>query len=48
MFRSMPNAFIIDAARPLDEVTQQMKSLVLDALLNRNTNRNEVPLIVRI
>ena len=47
MFRSMPNAFIIDAARPLDEVTQQMKSLVLDALLNRNTNRNEVPLIVR-
>ena len=48
MFRSMPNAFIIDAARPLDEVTQQMKSLVLDALLNCNTNRNEVPLIVRI
>jgi thymidylate kinase len=47
MFQSMPNACVIDAARPLDEVTQQMKSAIFDALINRATDRTEVSLIAR-
>ncbi len=47
MFQSMPNAFVIDAARPLDEVTQQMKSAIFDVLVNRATDRTEVSLIAR-
>ncbi len=38
MFQSMPNAFVLDAARPLDEVTEQMKSVILDALVSRANN----------
>lgn len=45
MFQSMPNAFIVDAARPLDEVAQQMKALILEAMANRAQDRNEVSLI---
>lgn len=47
MFQSMPNAFIIDAARPLDEVAEQMKSEILDALANRAHDRTGVSLIAR-
>ncbi len=47
MFQSMPNAFVIDAARPLDEVTQQMKSAIFDVLVNRVNDRTEVSLIAR-
>ena len=35
MFQSMPNAFIVDADCPLDELTKQLKSVVLAALANR-------------
>ncbi|MGB7555510.1 MAG: hypothetical protein WBM04_14150 [Candidatus Korobacteraceae bacterium] len=47
MFQSMPNAFVIDAARPLDEVTQQMKSAIFDVLVNRANDRTGVSLIAR-
>ncbi len=42
MLQSMPNAFVIDAAGPLDEVVQRMKSVILEALINRTRNRIEV------
>lgn len=45
MFHSLPNAFIVDAACPLDEVTQQMKAVILDAMANRAQDGNEVSLI---
>lgn len=45
MFQSMPNAFVVDAACPLDEVTQQMKAVILDAMATRAQDRNEVSLI---
>ena len=47
MFQSMPNAFIVDAACSLDELTQQLKSVILDALVSRNMDRNGVSLITR-
>jgi thymidylate kinase len=47
MFQSMPNAFIVDAACPLDELTQQLKSVILDALVSRNMDRNGISLITR-
>lgn len=45
MFHSVPNAFMVDAAGSLDEVTQQMKAVVLEAMANRTQDRNEVSLI---
>lgn len=45
MFRSRPNAFIVDAAGPLDEVTGQMKSVVLHTLESRLHEQEEVSLI---
>ncbi|HEY5177737.1 MAG TPA: hypothetical protein VII95_19465 [Terriglobales bacterium] len=44
MFQSMPNAFIVDASCPLDEVTQQMKSVILDTLANHAQDRIGVSL----
>ncbi len=35
MFHRLPNAFIVDAAGPLDEVARQMKSVILHTLTNR-------------
>jgi len=46
MFQSLPNAVVIDAARPLDEVAGQMKTVVLAALANRSTHPQQVSLIV--
>jgi thymidylate kinase len=45
MFHSLPNAFIVDAAGSLDEVTQQMKAVIVEAMANRTQDRNEVSLI---
>jgi thymidylate kinase len=45
MFQSLPNAFVVDAAGSLDEVTQQMKSLILSTLTNRAQDLSEVSLI---
>ena len=45
MLQKMPNAFVVDAACSLDEVTQQMKAVILDTLANRTQDRNEVSLI---
>ncbi len=45
MFQSMPNAFIVDAACSLDDVTQQMKAVLVEAMANRTQDRNEVSLI---
>jgi thymidylate kinase len=47
MFHSVPNAFMVDAACSLDEVVQQMKAVVLEAMANRTQGRNEVSLIAR-
>ena len=41
MFQSMPNAFIVDAAGSLDDVTQQMKAVILETMANRTTNGSE-------
>jgi thymidylate kinase len=45
MFHSLPNAFIVDAACSLDDVTQQMKAVIVEAMANRTPDRNEVSLI---
>ncbi len=49
MFQSMPNAFIVDAACSLDDVTQQLKAVILEAMAGRaqrrNGNGDEVSLI---
>ncbi|MFZ0914365.1 MAG: hypothetical protein WBQ76_12340 [Candidatus Korobacteraceae bacterium] len=45
MFQSLPNAFIVDAACSLDEVTQQMKAVIVEAMATRAQDRNEVSLI---
>lgn len=45
MFHSMPNAFVIDAACPLDEVVQQMKSVIFATLAIHAQGRTEVSLI---
>ena len=47
MFESMPNAVIVDAACPLDNVSQQIKTVILDAIVDCTLDRNEVPLIAR-
>jgi thymidylate kinase len=47
LFRSKPNAFIVDAACPLDEVTQRIKTILLYTLANRSQRRNEVSSIAR-
>ena len=47
IFQSMPNAFVIDAACPIDEVAHQMKSAIFDALVNRAHNGTEVASIAR-
>jgi thymidylate kinase len=47
MFHSMPNAFIVDAACSLDDLTQQLKSVIFDALVNRSMGRNEISLMAR-
>lgn len=47
MFHSLPNAFIIDAAEPLDNVTRQMRSVILHTLTNRAQHRTGVSLIAR-
>src|ERR1039458_7742466 len=44
MFQSMPNAFVVDAACSLDDVTQQMKAVILETMANRTPDRNEVSL----
>jgi len=46
MFRSLPNAFVVDAAFPVDEVAQQVKNLILESLTSQPVNRAEVSLIV--
>jgi hypothetical protein len=45
MFQKMPNAFVVDAACSLDDVTQQMKAVILETMANRTPDRNEVSLI---
>ena len=45
MFRSLPNAFVVDAACPVDEVAQQVKNLILESLTSQPVNRAEVSLI---
>src|SRR5208337_1054481 len=45
MFRSLPNAFIVDAACPVDEVAQQVKNLIRESLTSQPVNRAEVSLI---
>ncbi len=47
MFQSMPNAFVVDAAGSLDDVTQQMKAVILEAMAARaqNGDGDEVSLI---
>jgi thymidylate kinase len=45
MFRSLPNAFIVNTASPVDEVAQQVKNLILESLTSQSVNRAEVSLI---
>jgi len=45
MFQKMPNAFVVDAACSLDQVTQQMKAVIVEAMANRAQDGNEVSLI---
>jgi len=45
MFRLLPNAFVVDASCPVDEVTQQVKNLILESLTSQPVNRAEVSLI---
>jgi thymidylate kinase len=45
MFQSMPNTFVVDAAGPLDEVAQQMKVVIVEALAHRTQDGDEVSLI---
>ena len=45
MFQKMPNAFVMDAACSLDQVTQQMKAVIVEAMANRAQDGNEVSLI---
>jgi thymidylate kinase len=47
MFRSLPNALIIDAAEPVDNVTRQMRSIILHTLATRAQDPTGVSLIVR-
>jgi thymidylate kinase len=47
MVRSMPNAFIIDAACPLDNVVREMKSVILTTPASGLQDRTGVPLIAR-
>ena len=45
MFRSLPNALVVDAAAPVDDVAGKVRSVILQSLAGQGTNRAEVSLI---
>ena len=45
MFRLLPNAFVVNAATPLEEVARQVENLILESLPSRSVHRAEVSLI---
>ena len=48
MFRSLPNAFIVDASAPVDEVAEDSKTVILKSVAGRSTSRAEVSLLADI
>jgi thymidylate kinase len=47
MFRSLPNAFVVDAVSPVDEVVEELKTVILESL-TIPTHRAEVSLIADV
>ena len=45
MLQSLPNAFILDASTPVDEVTADMKTVILKSLTDASMDRAEVSLL---
>jgi len=44
MFQALPDAFIVDASRPVEDVAEDVKTVVLKSLTGRSMNRAEVSL----
>jgi thymidylate kinase len=45
MFQSLPNAFVVSAAASVDEVAEEIKSVILESLTGKFLNRTEVSLL---
>ena len=45
MFRSLPDAIVVDAVSPVDEVAEQLKQLIFESRSRRTIDRTEVPLL---
>jgi thymidylate kinase len=44
MFRPLPNAFLVDAVPPVDEVAEKIKTVILESLTRQAINRSRVSL----
>ncbi len=45
MFQSLPNAFVIDAVSPVNEVAEQLKQVIFESRASRTISRTEVSLV---
>lgn len=48
MFQALPNAFMVDASAPMDEVAEDVKAVILKFLRGRSMNRAEVSLLADV